>query len=125
PRLKHIATLTKFNDYRGTPNGVGRIGTGTDDEESYLSLDGFYSKAGAPLLLITYAEMKFIEAEAKFATDKPGSYAAYLEGIEANMDKIGVAPAEKNAYLSDPVVAPGVSGFTIDHIFKEKYVAMF
>src|SRR5690606_13812208 len=73
PRLKYIATETQFGDFRGTPNGVGRIGTGTDDEESYLSLDGFYSKAGAPLLLITYAEMKFIEAEAKFATDKPGS----------------------------------------------------
>jgi len=125
PRLKYIATLTQFADYRGTPNGEGRSGSGTDDEESYLSLDGFYSKAGAPLLLITYAEMKFIEAEAKFANDKPGSYAAYLEGIEANMDKIGVPPAEKNAYLSNPVVAPGVAGFTMDHIFKEKYIAMF
>ena len=125
PRLKHIATLTKNNDYKGTPNGVGRVGTGTNKEESYLSLDGFYSKAGAPLLLVTYSEMKFIEAEVKFANDKPGSYAAYLEGISANMDKIGVAPAEKVAYLANPVVAPGVAGFTIDHIFKEKYVAMF
>ena len=41
------------------------------------------------------------------------------------MDKIGVAPAEKNAYLANPVVAPGVAGFTMDHIFKEKYIAMF
>src|SRR3990170_9139115 len=39
PRLPLIATLTKFNDYRGTINGAGRIGTGTDDEESYLSVD--------------------------------------------------------------------------------------
>lgn len=125
PRLPYIATLTKFNDYRGTINGAGRIGTGTDDEESYLSVNGFYSKPGAPLLLITFAEMKFIEAEAKFATDKPGSYQAYLDGIAANMDKIGVPTADKTAYLTNPAVAVGAAAFTKDLLFKEKYVAMF
>lgn len=125
PRLPLIATLTKFNDYRGTINGAGRIGTGTDDEESYLSVNGFYSKPAAPLLLITFAEMKFIEAEAKFATDKPGSYQAYLDGIAANMDKIGVSAAAKTAYLSNPTVAVGSAAFTKDHLFKEKYIAMF
>lgn len=125
PRLSRIATLTKFNDYRGTVNGAGRIGTGTDDEESYLSLDGFYSKSGAPLQLITYAEMKFIEAEAKFASDKAGSYQAYLDGIAVHMDKIGVPAAEKNAYLSNPAVAVGAAAFTKELLFKEKYIAMF
>jgi hypothetical protein len=125
PRIKYITDTTKFGDYRGTPNGKGRTGTGTNKEESYLSLNGFYSKGGAPLLLVTYAEMKFIEAEATFATDKSRSYAAYLAGIAAHMDKLGVTATEKNTYLSDPAVAVGVSNFTIDHIFKEKYVAMF
>jgi hypothetical protein len=125
PRLQYIATKTKFGDYRGTPNGKGRIGTGTDDEESYLSLDGFYSKSGAPLLLVPYAEMKFIEAEATFATDKARSYQAYLDGIKAHMDKMGVPAAEQTAYLNDPAVAVGVAGFTKALIFKEKYVAMF
>ena len=125
PRLPLIATLTKFNDYRGTKNGAGRIGTGTDDEESYLSVSGFYSKSGAPLLLITYAEMKFIEAEAKFATDKPGAYQAYLAGIAAHTDKMGVAPADKAVYLANPAVAVGAAAFTEDLLFKEKYIAMF
>jgi hypothetical protein len=125
PRLKYIATLTQFGDYRGTPNGKGRIGTGTDDEESYLSVTGFYSKSGAPLLLITYSEMKFIEAEATFATDKARSYQAYLDGIKANMQKIGVPQSEMDAYLTNPAVAVGVAAFTKDLIFKEKYVAMF
>jgi len=125
PRLPYIATLTQFNDYRGTKNGAGRIGTGTDKEESYLSVNGFYSKSGAPLMLLTFAEMKFIEAEAKFATDKPGSYQAYLDGIAANMDKIGVPTAAKTAYLTDPSVAVGAGAFTKELLFKEKYVAMF
>jgi len=125
PRLKYIATITQFGDYRGTPNGKGRIGTGTDDEESYLSVTGFYSKAGAPLLLVTYAEMKFIEAEATFSTDKARSYQAYLDGIKANMQKIGVPQGEMDAYLTNPAVAVGVAAFTKDLIFKEKYIAMF
>ncbi len=125
PRIKYITDTTKFGNYRGTPNGKGRTGTGTNKEESYLSLNGFYSKSGAPLLLVTYSEMKFIEAEATFVTDKTRSYNAYLAGIAANMDKLGVTAAEKNAYLSNPTIAVGVAAFTKDLIFKEKYVAMF
>jgi hypothetical protein len=125
PRLKFIADTTKSGTFKGTPNGKGRTGSGTQREESYLSVNGFYSKSDAPLLLITYAEMKFIEAEATFATNKQQSYSAYLTAIAANMDKVGVTTAEKNAYLSNPIVAPGLTAFTIDYIFKEKYAAMF
>ncbi|PVD51202.1 SusD/RagB family nutrient-binding outer membrane lipoprotein [Terrimonas sp.] len=125
PRLPLIATITKFGDYRGTRNGAGRIGTGTDDEESYLSLDGFYSKGGAPLQLVTYAEMKFIEAEAAFrAGDKETAYNAYLAGIAANMDKIGVSSADKQTYINDPVVSVGKDNITLKLIFKEKYIVM-
>ena len=126
PRLPRIATLTNLGDYRGTPNGAGRIGTGTDDEESYLSVNGFYSGGNAPLLLVTFAEMKFIEAEAAFrAGNRPRAYEAYLAGIEAHMDKLGVPEAEKNAYINDPRVSVGEANLTLNLIFKEKYVAMF
>lgn len=94
PRLRLITDTTRFGDFRGTPNGRGRIGTGTNREESYLSVNGFYSKAGAPLLLVTFAEMKFIEAEVAFRSgDKAKGYEAYLAGIRAHMDKLGVAAA--------------------------------
>jgi hypothetical protein len=126
PRLPKIATLTKFGDYRGTTNGAGRIGTGTSSEESYLSIEGFYSKKSAPLLILTFAEEKFIEAEAALrANNRPASYAAYLAGIAAHMEKLGVSPADEAAYLSNPAVAVGEAGLTMDLIFKEKYVAMF
>lgn len=125
PRLKYIANLTRFGDYRGTRNGAGRVGTGTDDDESYLSVNGYYSRPGAPLLLITYAEMKFIESEAAFATDKERSYQAYLDGISANMSKTGVPDVERNAYINNPAVAVGAPAFTRALLFKEKYVATF
>lgn len=125
PRLALIATPTRTGTYKGTPNGRGRTGSGTNNDESYLSVTGFYSRPDAPLLLVTFAEMKFIEAEATFATDKTRSYNAYLAGIRAHMEKLGVPEAEKNAYLTNPVVAVGAAGLTRDLIFKEKYVAMF
>ncbi|MCC6286966.1 MAG: SusD/RagB family nutrient-binding outer membrane lipoprotein [Chitinophagaceae bacterium] len=125
PRLPLIASITKFGDYRGTRNGAGRIGSGTDDEESYLWIQGFYSKPNAPVQLVTYSEMKFIEAEAAFRNgDKEKAYNAYIAGITANMDKVGVAPADKNAYLANPVVGVGKDNITLALIFKEKYVAM-
>ncbi|HTE29890.1 MAG TPA: SusD/RagB family nutrient-binding outer membrane lipoprotein, partial [Chryseolinea sp.] len=126
PRLPRIGTITQFGDYRGTPNGEGRIGSGTDEEESYLSLDGFYSSAGAPLLMITNAETEFIRAEASFRNDDlPGAYAAYIAGITANMTKLGVAESDMDAYLANPAVGVGASNITLDLIFKEKYVVMF
>ncbi|MBD0374182.1 MAG: SusD/RagB family nutrient-binding outer membrane lipoprotein [Flavisolibacter sp.] len=126
PRLSLITNLTRFNDYRGTPNGKGRTGTGTNNEESVLTTTGFYSKAGAPLFLVTYAETKFIEAEAAFrSNDKPKAYAAYLAGIRAHMDMMGVPTEARDAYINNPVVSVGANNLTLDLIFKEKYVAMF
>lgn len=126
PRLPLIASITKFGDYRGTPNGAGRIGTGTNQEESYLWINGFYSKNGAPLQLVTFGEMKFIEAEAAFRSgDKHRAYQAYIDGIKTHMEKLGVAPADENTYVNDPSVSVGDANITLDLIFKEKYVVMF
>jgi len=127
PRLANISDTTRYGDYRGTINGKGRVGTGTNKDESYLSADsGFYSKPGAPLLLITNAECRFIAAEALFRLgDKPTAYKAYLDGIKANMEKLGIDTTASRIYMEQPVVAVGAANITLDLIMKEKYVAMF
>ena len=126
PRLPLIATLTQFGDYRGTRNGAGRIGTGINQEESYLSTTGFYSSQNSPLYIITYDEMKFIEAEVAFGTnDKARAYAAYLEGIRANMNKMGIAAAARDAYINNPAVSVGANNLTLELIFREKWKALF
>jgi len=126
PRLPLIATITKFGDYRGTRSGKGRIGTGINQEESYISTTGYYSSIKSPLFIITYEEMKFIEAEVAFRTnDKPRAYAAYLTGIRENMNKMGVAAAARDAYVSAPTVSVGAAALTLELIFREKYKALF
>ena len=127
PRLPLIATLTQYGDYRGTPNGAGRVGSGIDDEESYLSTSGYYSSTSSPLYIITYAEVKFLEAEAKFrkGTDMAGAYQAYLDGIRANMNEVGVSAGARDTYVNDPSVSVGDANLTLDLIMKEKYKALF
>ncbi|MBP9104592.1 MAG: SusD/RagB family nutrient-binding outer membrane lipoprotein [Chitinophagaceae bacterium] len=127
PRLPLIASLTQYNDYRGTPNGVGRIGTGIDDEESYLKVNGYYSSTNSPLIIMSYAEAKFLEAEAKFrkGTDMVGAYNAYLDGIRANMNKMGVSSGDRDTYVNNAVVSVGSANLTLKLIFKEKYKALF
>lgn len=126
PRLPLIATITRFGDYRGTRNGKGRVGTGINNEESYLSTTGFYSSQKSPLYIITYDEMKFIEAEVAFRTnDLPRAYNAYLEGIRANMNKMGVATAARDTYINNSRVSVGANNLTLEVIFREKWKALF
>ncbi|RBL88000.1 SusD/RagB family nutrient-binding outer membrane lipoprotein [Chitinophaga flava] len=126
PRLPLITDTTRFGDYRGTINGAGRIGSGTNKEECYLSQKGFYSKPGAPLLVVTNTEARFIQAEAAFRSgNKTLAYQAYLQGISVHMNKLGVDSSLRKAYLANPAVGVGEANITLDLILKEKYVAQF
>lgn len=126
PRLPLITEKTAFGDYRGTINGKGRVGTGTNHEECYLDPDKWYSMPGAPLQLITYPETKFIEAEAQFRASQPQkAYDAYIAGIVADMQRLGVADTAITRYTTDPTVAVGPGALTIALIMKEKYIACF
>ena len=70
-----------------------------------LLLAGWYSSDNSPLQIITYTECKFIEAEAEFRKgDKQTAYDAYMEGITANMEKMGVADTAITRYTTDPAV---------------------
>ncbi|WP_460670677.1 SusD/RagB family nutrient-binding outer membrane lipoprotein [Larkinella ripae] len=127
PRVEKITDKTVNNDYKGTRNGQGNVGgNNTVKDEVYISLNSPLTGDAAPLLIVTHAELRFVEAEAAFrAGDKARAYTAYLAGIRANMDKYGVAAAARDAYLANPVVAVGSAALTLDLIFKEKFVATY
>jgi hypothetical protein len=126
PRLPLMTDTTKYGDYRGTPNGKGRTGSGVSFDETYINLTGFYSSSNSPLFIISYEELKFIEAEVAFrANDRSRAYTAYLEGINANMNKMKVSAANRDAYVNHASVSVGQANLTPDHIFKEKYKALF
>ncbi|SIN83822.1 SusD/RagB family nutrient-binding outer membrane lipoprotein [Algoriphagus halophilus] len=125
PRLKLMVGTTDEGEFIGTVNGAGRGDAPEQGARSTLIEGQFYTSTQAPLLIATYAELKFIEAEAAFESDKATAYEAYLEGINAHMDMLSVDQDEKAAYLADPSVSMGADALTLDDIFKEKYVALF
>ena len=126
PRLPLITDTTQYGDYRGTPNGIGRTGTGTENKECYLPVGGWYSSDNSPLQIITYAECKFMEAEADFRKgDKISALAAYLDGIKSNMKKMGIGDTAITRYTSEVAVNAGADNLTLLLILKEKYMACF
>jgi hypothetical protein len=135
PRIKKITDVTvvpgnpSYPQYIGTVNGAGNRTNGsfnnTTKDENYISFNSPWTSDTAPLLIMTFAELKFIEAEAALATDPSRAYTAYLAGIRANMDKLLVPASERDAYLADARVAVGAANLTKDLIFKEKYVATY
>jgi len=142
PRLPLITTIGEGDtEYRGAINGTaGSHELAETEEEDNISAntdlgaDNFYSSQSAPIIMGSYSELKFMESEALFLQNggdatsvgtSADAYNAYLEGIEANMDKLGVLPTDKAAYLSDASIAVGEANLTMALIMREKFIATF
>jgi len=133
PRLPDYVDNGGAATYDGAVNGAeGNDANGNGANTSFNG-NGYYFQEDSPLVLVTYAEAKFLKAEAAFlanggTTTSTGStqdaYDAYLAGMSANMDKIGVDSVDRDAYLADPVIAVTPAGLQLQHIMKEKYIAL-
>lgn len=137
PRIKKIYVKESGIDipapetdpWRGFVNGGTGQSSDGEPANAFYNKIGYHSSSSSPLFLISYAEAMFIKAEAIFLanggnTTSVGStadaFAAYMEGISANMSKIGVDGSE---YMADTSVNVGDSGLMLNHIMKEKYIA--
>ncbi|MBW8243962.1 SusD/RagB family nutrient-binding outer membrane lipoprotein [Muricauda oceani] len=125
PRLGLMVGTTDDDTFVGTVNGAGRGNAPAQGARSTLIEDQYYTSITSPILIGTYSEQKFIEAEAAFEIDKSRSYQAYLDGIIAHMQMLEVPQDEIDTYLADPSVSMGEGAFTLADIFKEKWVALF
>jgi hypothetical protein len=128
PRLRLLMTKGASISYTGLTNGAGSGNTVNLSDSTY------YTKASSPLLMVTFAEQKFLEAEARFLANggtaastgsTQAAYDAYLAGISAHMDKIGVPADEKKNYVEHPAVAVTPAGLKMEHIMKEKFIALY
>jgi len=117
-----------FATITGKPNGDP---TGSNSY-SPVGPNTYYGDAGSPVLIATYFELLFIEAEAAMRSTNPGRAATALNAaITASMDMLrptilanGVPEADITAYLA--AFAAETSGtVTMEKIMTEKYKAMF
>jgi hypothetical protein len=83
-------------------------------------------KDTAGFMVMSYAEMQFIKAEAAFRkNDKATAYAAFKDGISAHMDYVGVSAANKATYLASAAVPQTSAALTLRDIMLQKYIAMY
>lgn len=131
PRLALLATPTEDGNFVGTPNGSGRAGDGTAAIESYLSTSGALSSDDSPLEIITYSELKFIEAEAALRSNQNDrALTAFQEGIRASITKLFSLQGEDGTEAADNYIAEAypdleADDLTLADVFREKYVALF
>lgn len=99
PRLPVYATQNARGEYRGVANGdrrevsldsVSRIGT-------------YFARAAAPAVIMSYAEVLLLQAEAVERGWISGDAAAlYRQAITASMQQVGVAAGDITAFLARP-----------------------
>lgn len=116
----------------GTVNGEvvpAPNGTAITDQAGniYSRASRNYVTATSPLPLITFDEMKFLEAEANLRLDnkKTEAYQAYLDGVEAALVRAEVDSEDIDTYLAKSTVAVGANNLTLEKIITQKYVSFW
>ncbi|TAJ12397.1 SusD/RagB family nutrient-binding outer membrane lipoprotein [Marinilabiliaceae bacterium JC017] len=116
PRLPIYAKPKEDGTYEGFLPGA------SDPGESEIG--EFFAKADALVNLVTYAEVKFIEAEAYFSKaspEKDKAAEAYNDAVKASLAQFGVSDSE---WESRNAAETGAT-ITLDKIMKGKYLATF
>ena len=124
PRLPIITSPSDTGSvYRGIVSGMGTDTLKLWDYSPFQG--GFYTNGASTIPFITYSEVKFIEAEAKFrSADLAGAKDAFKEGVLSNLRKLGV-----NALLIAEA-ATSIDALTdfdtkaLHYIMTQKYIAI-
>lgn len=115
PRLPLYMDNGAADDFTGSAyRGIspGDLIGGTSPANVNLTANTWHSRNVAPVEMVTNAEVKFILAEAQFATNKTAAYDAYLAGIRASMEKWAyLAPASIRMWQTrksrwEPITSP-------------------
>ncbi|MCF7561156.1 SusD/RagB family nutrient-binding outer membrane lipoprotein [Sabulilitoribacter multivorans] len=107
--------------------GDPRLPLYTTDGESFAGIAGlFWGQADSPTPLISYWEVKFIEAEAIVRTGGTDTDAltALQDAVEANMLYVGVSQTDADTYVN-ALSLSGTEAQKIETIINEKYKALY
>ncbi|UZD24205.1 SusD/RagB family nutrient-binding outer membrane lipoprotein [Algoriphagus halophytocola] len=114
-RITVYAQPLEDGSYAGLPNGLTDAAAGTYNA-SRIGLK--YLDPTAPSVLMTYAELEFIKAEAALDGDIEGDAAEYLESaIKASFRQQGLIMPDD--YMSR------IGGVTKESIMTQKWIALF
>lgn len=108
-------------EYEGQVNGTDGGGA-----VNFSSIGEFYSAPDSPLNWISYAEVKFIEAEATYITSGAGAaQPIYEDGVRASMEKLGVDEGDIDTYIATNLPSLADADDPVEEIITQKYIANF
>ncbi len=111
-------------EFIGAPNGENEEDTGKT-KYSGISTDNVLYLA-APMPLLMYDEIKFIEAEANLRLGNyPESNAAYKEAVQVACSRAGLSDDEVAAYIAQGSVFTDDENLTLEMIIKQKFLSFF
>ncbi len=113
PRISIYAEKAKDGSYIGSPAGNPLA------DQSYIG--SYFIAKDAPVSIMSYAELKFIEAEAKLPTDAAGAATAYNMAVKASLAKYGVS----NTTWEAANASETETSITLEKIITGKYIALF
>ena len=134
PRLPLVAGSLKAGFVYAAPASYQGTQLGATGRNVDFTVNTWYNTDTAPQLMVTYAEAKLLEAEARFLANggtrtsvgtTAETYAAYRVGTTAGLAKLGVSAAEQTRYLTDKSVDTGTASLKLENIMAEKYKALF
>lgn len=90
-----------------------------------LSTGTWYNHKDSKGLLLTAAEMKFIEAELRLRREESSlALAAYKAGIRLHMQIMGIDATTIDDFLSSTSVVQSATALTLSHVMIQKYIAL-
>lgn len=90
-----------------------------------LSTGSWYTKRGGKGLLLTNAEMRFIEAEVRLGLGQSGeALTAYKAGIRSHMSIMGINADLIEQFLNSSSVVQNPGDLTLSHVMIQKYIAL-
>jgi hypothetical protein len=137
PRLPVYAQVPPANTaYRGLANGLlDGEKIDTLDALKYISRIGalWRETPDAPLVLLSYSEVLFLQAEAAERGWIPGGSAAaatyYTNGIKASMSQYGIDTVSTNTYLAQAKVGYDGAGATLaghlQQVAFQKWISLY
>jgi hypothetical protein len=111
--------------YYGDDTDGGISGSDPGSENDGASLPGSHLAGQTQeTYLMTYAELKFIEAEAALQTGDPDrAVAAYIAGVEASVDLV-TGGADNEAWLDANIRSENAGSITLEKIIMQKRHAL-
>ncbi len=112
--------------YSDTIDGGAYVGVPKDDVDSLNTSDigPYLNSLTARIPLMSYVEIKFIEAEARFRSgDAPGAALAYNEAVIENVTQVTGTPPDA-AFVTAYASETGAT-LSLETIMNQKYIAMF